>query len=234
MGYVVTDRTPIRTGWRNYKTNPFAAAQMSGLGQGENPPDFQTGNNELGLDLTEPSSWDTISSYFAEANDAITGMEDAIREAQQAGIPFSPDMLTLANQTLQARQKYNSLAEQYSTLYRAVFGEQPTLPGLSGTLLIAGGVAAALVAIGLSVYALTQMMETVRTAWDASVQKAAIAKLPVGSTAQDIATVLNKKPPQSSDWLTWLQNNFTTVGLLLVAVTVGPSLIDSFGGKRRR
>jgi len=279
MGYVVTDRTPIRTGWRNYKTNPFAAAQMSGLGRlgdvtsatidpsTEMPgtgmtvaellaQGFSAADIDTLLSTEVPGTGQSIGALLDlgySPSDIDTMLQTAATPAPAATAPAStagvPDGAILTYQgTWTAGGALSTSPQQIVSKVAAALvndGVQVRSQNLSvgaGTAFLGGQFSVTLqvqVATGLGGFAsLNDVISVIAhevyvvTGQMPSSGTIPVAQMPsgaIGPTGQPASTTT-----AATTWSTWLQNNFTTVAILVVAVTVVPSLIDSFGGKRRR
>jgi len=275
MGYVVTDRTPIRTGWRNYKTNPFAAAQMSGLGR---LGDVTSATIDPSTEM--PGTGMTVAELLAQgfsAADIDTLLSTEVPGTGQSigallGLGYSPSDIDTMLQgsaapapaaTAPAVGVPDGTILNYTGTWVAPFTSSPTtvLQQVSGALSKSGlavrgssndsGTWTALVGgqfnVQMQIQVVTGMggfaspddvLSIVRHEVYAATGGMPLADSIPTMTRPSGGTTSTGQPAgpgaAPSSWLAWLQNNFTTVGLLLIAVTVGPSLIDSFGGKRRR
>jgi hypothetical protein len=188
-----------------------------------------------------------VLGQLQQANSDLKELETVI--VQNAGNPAFADA---GRDILYARQRYNDAADQYTTAYRATFGEIPTgLSGL-GQWMQAAGWAAVLTAVLAILAVVYQYIKSGRdkiqaardqTSLQASVlqraadlrtQSSAAAKRGDVTAARQLADQATQLESQvgaaagavgkPQDWSAWLQNNAVWIGLGLAGMLALPKL----------
>jgi len=171
-----------------------------------------------------------VSRYFQQANTEQIRQEQQISAGNQAGIQWPA---SLSAQIQQNRVDLEALLDKYNTLYRASFGQVPSIPGLNGLgiapLLAAGIVTAIAAAIIIviqhqlntagQIQVQQQQAQTQGTLSnqlaplqqkiaDAAARNDAAAVAQYTAQYNSILKLIGSNNPNPTDWSAFFQNNW--------------------------
>ncbi len=131
MSFVAANTDP-KVGWRNYNTNPRAAAHLSGLGDATSlvsagaPASVATAAAIAASKAAAAQQSNAIESYLQQSFAELQSMEQAV-----AANPGVYDAAFTANLN-EAIALYNQCAQTYISAYTTIFGTPPSVGTLSG------------------------------------------------------------------------------------------------------
>ena len=102
---------------------------------------------------SNPAEWWNLTEQFRDLNQQIIELENLIRTDPVVAHAIAPDVQ-------RTRVKYENAAEQFRTLYRAVFGDVPT--GLTALPVIAAWAVVSVAAIAGVVISIREVCATLR------------------------------------------------------------------------
>ena len=118
--------TATPTGWRPWNFS-MQDPVRPGLGQLSGRRIGRLGQEAAASDISAAQAQaNQIASQLAQVNQDLVASQNAVMQLSFSGV----DMSTEGALLLQARNKYETAVQQFTTAYRALFGTVP--PGLSG------------------------------------------------------------------------------------------------------